>query len=162
MKNKNVGILIIGIAVVLGIIVFLFNNALKDITASSCSMGSECTMYSAIKMQNYISTALIAVIIILGIIIMLLKEEKHIVTKTITEREIKAKKIRVNMADLNSEEKKIVGILVNSKGSMFQSELVEKAGFDKVKVSRILDRLEGRQMIERRRRGMTNIVILKQ
>ena len=45
--------------------------------------------------------------------------------------------------------------------TIFQSDLVEKTEFDKVKVSRILDKLEGRQLIERKRRGMTNVVVLK-
>lgn len=36
-----------------------------------------------------------------------------------------------------------------------------KTGLTKVKVTRILDRLEGREIIERKRRGMTNVVILK-
>ena len=44
---------------------------------------------------------------------------------------------------------------------MFQSDIAEKTGFDKVKVTRVLDRLEGKQLIERKRRGMTNIVILR-
>jgi len=44
---------------------------------------------------------------------------------------------------------------------MFQSELVDENGYTKVKVTRILDKLEGRGLIERRRRGMTNVVILK-
>lgn len=160
MKNKNVGMLIIGIAVVLGIIVFLFNNALKDITSSSCSMGSECSMYGAITTQTYVAAALIAVIVIIGLTIMLSKEEKQIITKRIKQPEM-AKKRKLNLSGLDSEEKKLILIVNNSDGSMFQSELVEKSGFDKVKVSRILDRLEGKQIIERRRRGMTNIVLIK-
>ena len=47
-----------------------------------------------------------------------------------------------------------------SNGTIFQSDLVEKSDFSKVKVSRILDKLEGRQLIERKRRGMTNVVVL--
>ena len=31
----------------------------------------------------------------------------------------------------------------------------------KVKVTRILDKLEGRGLVERKRRGMTNVVMLK-
>jgi uncharacterized membrane protein len=44
---------------------------------------------------------------------------------------------------------------------LFQAELIEKTDFNKVKVSRILDKLEGKGLIERRRRGMTNLVLLK-
>jgi uncharacterized membrane protein len=44
---------------------------------------------------------------------------------------------------------------------MFQSDLVEGTGMQKVKITRLLDRLEGLKLIERKRRGMTNVVILK-
>ena len=44
---------------------------------------------------------------------------------------------------------------------MFQSELVEKTGHTKVKMTRILDKLEAKGLIERRRKGMTNLVFLK-
>jgi len=157
MKNKNVGLLIIGIAIVLGVIVFLFNQALRDITISSCSMGSECSMYGVITTQTYVAVALIAIIVIIGVILMLSKEDKQIITKTVKEE----RKISVNTSNLNPEEKRIIQSIAEAKGSIFQSELTEKSGFDKVKVTRILDRLEGMQLIERRRRGMTNIVILK-
>lgn len=162
MKNKNVGMLIIGIAVVLGIIVFLFNNALRDITSSSCSMGTECSMYGAITTQTYVATALVAVIVIIGVVIIFSKEEKQIITKRIIEREKeKLKKRNLDLSGLDSDEKKLINLVNDANGSIFQSELVEKSGFDKVKVSRLLDRLEGKHLIERRRRGMTNIVILK-
>ena len=51
--------------------------------------------------------------------------------------------------------------ILENKGSIYQSELVNKTGFNKVKVTRILDSLESQNLIERKRRGMTNIVILK-
>jgi len=160
MKNKNVGLLIIGISIVLGIIIFLFNNALKQITSASCSMGSDCSMYTAISTQTWISLALAGLIFVVGLFLMFSKEEKQIITRRIKSKEGE-RKIHIDVSRLDADEKKIVNILTESNGSAFQSDLVEKSGFDKVKVSRILDRLEGRQVIERRRRGMTNIVILK-
>lgn len=65
------------------------------------------------------------------------------------------------MASLKAEEKKLYEITNGTGGAIFQADLVEKSGFSKVKVSRILDALEGRGLIERRRRGMTNMVVLK-
>ena len=62
---------------------------------------------------------------------------------------------------LTEEEKKIYDLLTLKEGSMYQSDLVKETDFTKVKVSRILDRLEGKQMIERKRIGMTNIVVLR-
>ena len=74
----------------------------------------------------------------------------------------KQKKIRYDIPkNLSEEENKIINILKENDGSIFQSDLVEKTEFSKVKITRILDVLEGKKVIERKRRGMTNIVILK-
>lgn len=59
------------------------------------------------------------------------------------------------------DEKVIVRIVIDDGGTIFQSQLVEKSGFSKSKVSLILDKLEARRILERKRRGMTNVVVLK-
>ena len=61
----------------------------------------------------------------------------------------------------DSDEKVIVRIVIDDGGTIFQSQLVEKSGFSKSKVSLILDKLEARRILERKRRGMTNVVVLK-
>ena len=155
MKNRNIGFLIIGIAIVLGIIVFIFNNALTTIVNTSCSHGSSCPMYGTIITQTYIAAALIALIVIIGLFFVFSKEEKQVIVKKVKEKQVKK---TIDFSKLNNDEKRIMKIVIESQGTIFQSELVEKSGFDKVKVTRILDRLEGKQLIERKRRGMTNIV----
>jgi len=77
-----------------------------------------------------------------------------------TKKEAKAKQNEA-VKTLNGEEKTVYQMLIDSGGVMFQSELVEKSGLPKVKVSRLLDRLEGKGLIERKRRGMSNAVVLK-
>lgn len=64
-------------------------------------------------------------------------------------------------AKLEPNEKAVFEKVIESQGTIFQSELVEKTAFSKVKVTRILDKLEGKGLIERKRRGMTNVVILR-
>lgn len=63
--------------------------------------------------------------------------------------------------ELKPDETLMFDKIIEAEGTIFQSELVEKTGFTKVKVTRLLDRLEGKGLIERKRRGMTNVVILK-
>jgi len=41
MENRKVGMLIIGIAVVMGLIVLLFNSALKNIVGETCTHGAD-------------------------------------------------------------------------------------------------------------------------
>ncbi|MFH1650065.1 MAG: hypothetical protein ABIA93_05945 [Candidatus Woesearchaeota archaeon] len=62
---------------------------------------------------------------------------------------------------LDSEESKVVEAIKQAGGSVFQGDIVRETEFSKVKVTRILDRLETKQVIERKRRGMTNLVVLK-
>lgn len=61
---------------------------------------------------------------------------------------------------LTVDEKRLYRLIEEANGAIFQADLVEKSGFSKVKVSRVLDRLEGRDLIVRRRRGMTNMVVI--
>ena len=44
---------------------------------------------------------------------------------------------------------------------MYQSSLMKETGFSKVKTTRVLDRLETKKILERKRRGMTNLVVLR-
>ncbi|HLC22163.1 MAG TPA: hypothetical protein VJJ79_00115 [Candidatus Nanoarchaeia archaeon] len=67
---------------------------------------------------------------------------------------------QVDRETLTEEERKIYDLLRIKDGSMYQSELIQETGFSKVQMTRILDRMEGRKIIERKRRGMTNVIIL--
>jgi uncharacterized membrane protein len=61
----------------------------------------------------------------------------------------------------NTDEKKIVSLIIDEGGTIFQSQLVDRSGYSKSKVSLILDRLEAKKILERKRRGMSNVIILK-
>jgi hypothetical protein len=61
----------------------------------------------------------------------------------------------------SEDERQIVQIMADEGGTIFQSQLVETSGFSKSKVSIVLDRLEARGVLERRRHGMSNLVVLK-
>lgn len=67
----------------------------------------------------------------------------------------------VNISSLGDDEKQVYNKLKDNKGSMFQSQLVSDTGLGKVTMTRILDSLEQKGILERKRRGMTNIVVLK-
>ena len=152
MKNKQVGILLIGVSILIGFIIFSFNKALKDIVSTSCSHGSECAMWGTIELQTNISMGLVLFILIGGLYLFFSREKIKSIEKTENKNILKK---------LNEDEKFVLDKIKESEGSIFQSELVEKTEFNKVKITRILDRLEGLKIIERKRRGMTNIVILK-
>jgi hypothetical protein len=61
----------------------------------------------------------------------------------------------------NPDENRIVSLIIDEGGTIFQSQLVDRSGFSKTKVSLILDRLEAKQILERKRHGMSNAIVLK-
>ena len=67
----------------------------------------------------------------------------------------------LDTSGLKQEEKQVLELIQDSR-TIFQADLIEKTGFGKAKITRILDRLEGRDFIERKRRGMTNVVVVKE
>jgi|WetSurMetagenome_2_1015567.scaffolds.fasta_scaffold1023461_1 uncharacterized membrane protein len=167
MRNRIVGFLVIGIALLIGFIIFSFNQAMVTIVSTSCSHGTSCPMWGTIEFQTDMSIAIMIIIAIIGLYLVFFGREEIRITKFKTIRQqIEPKKItRENyqkiMDGLTKEERTILERLIDSKGTSFQSDIVEKTGFGKVKVTRILDRLEGKGLIERRRRGMTNVIVLK-
>lgn len=156
MENKNVGWLIIGIAAVMAIIVFIFNFALKEIVGQTCTHGPSCFMYKTISVQTWVSFSIVAVIFVIGLVIMFTKPKEKIVVKTIKE-----KKKKLNLEGLDNKEKEVIEILQNENGAIFQKMLMERLDVGKVGITRLLDKLEAKQLIERKRNGMNNIVVLK-
>ena len=67
----------------------------------------------------------------------------------------------IDKSKLDEEESRIYNIIKSKEGSAYQSDLIKETGFSKVKITRILDKLETSDILERKRRGMTNIVVLK-
>lgn len=156
MENKNVGLLIIGISIIIGIIIWIFNSALVTIVGITCSHGSSCTMYNTIRTQTWLSLSIAGVILIIGLFIMFIKPKERIIIKT-----KKVKKKKLNLEGLDSNEKKVIEILQSENGAIFQNTLMEKLGIGKVGITRLLDKLEAKQLVERKRRGMNNIIVLR-
>ena len=89
------------------------------------------------------------------------RKEVRVEKVRIVEKDAKREPREVDLSKLAGDERRIYDLLKGSGGSAFQSALIKQAGFSKVKISRILDRLESKEIVERRRRGMANIVLLK-
>lgn len=163
MENKHVGWLIIGISAVIIGIIFLFNNAMQEIVAEGCPLqyhdGAQCPAYKTIDQQTYLSLAIVGVLVMFGAVLIHSEPRQKVVIRRIGKnpRDI----WRRAKGNLTSDERKVLALLSEG-GSTFQAELIEKTGVGKAKMTRVLDRLENRGFVERRRRGMTNIVVLKE
>ncbi len=71
------------------------------------------------------------------------------------------RELRHRMENLSLNERRIYEIIASMGGVALQSEIVDKSGLSKSMVSIILDKLEARGLIERRRKGLFNVIILK-
>ncbi|MEM4755834.1 MAG: hypothetical protein QW594_01755 [Candidatus Woesearchaeota archaeon] len=171
MKNKHVGYLILGFALVLGIITWLFNHALMGIVTSSCSHGPTCPMWGSLRLQTTISFVLIGAIVLFALYFIFFSKDQDFsqqpaslsefskVSEDLPKKPNK-ETFAQQLAALSPDEQYVMNKLLDANGSLFQSDLVQ-GQYTKVKVTRILDRLEGKGLIERKRRGMTNIILLK-
>jgi len=160
MKNRNVGFLIVGIAVLIGVIILLFNSGLKDIVDQTCDHGSECNMYDTIALQTNLSLVIAGLVLVIGLFLIFSKESERIVEKVVVKKVVEKKK-KVSLSGLDSVEKNVVKILEREGGAFFQKSLMEELGVGKVKMTRMMDKLEAKQIVERKRRGMNNIIVLK-
>ena len=160
MENKHVGFLVIGIAVILIFITFLFNNALMESVRNSCFIQhgdvQSCEMYDSVDSQKYFALGIVGVLLLIGFVLIFTKPKERIIT-----RKVKEPKKKINLAALEPKEREIVKILENENGTIFQATLMERLGIGKVGITRLLDKLEAKQIIERKRRGMNNVVVFR-
>lgn len=157
MKNKNVGFLIVGISVFIIAIILLFNSGLNDIVNEGCDHGVTCTMYDTIQVQTALSLIIAGLVFLIGMFFIFSKESERIVVKKVMG---KIRKKRIDLSGLGDEERRVVEILRREKGAFFQKSVMEELGCGKVKMTRLVDKLEAKGLVERKRRGMNNILVL--
>jgi len=165
MMDKRIGIVLVVIAIVVGAVALVDRmNTEKLISEYSnqtgtCYVGGTCLHEQSSTTFIALSIAAAAILIV-GALIIILSERKLKIRSP--AKAAKVKHVETLPAPkLEGDHRKIYDLLVEMGGSVLQGELVEKSGINKVTVSRILDKLEMRGLIERRRHGMSNIVVLK-
>lgn len=156
-NTKWIGTLILIISVILFYILGAFSLKIAKSEAIACVHpgGGPCPITAHIPLASYMGSILILIVGGLGL---------HLAIKSNVAEKMRkevADKAEIVAKTLKGDEKKAYELIIASQGTIFQSELVEKMGYSKVKVTRILDKLEGQNLIERRRRGLTNIILIK-
>src|SRR3989344_6108348 len=161
MENKNVGWLLLGISALIILLIFLFYNITMSVVRNSCLIQhgdvQSCEMYDSVNYQTYFALGIAGVLVLVSLFLVFSKPNEKIVVKKIKEHKIEKK---VDLSSFRPEEKQAYN-LVKENGAMFQADLIEKTGFSKARMTRIIDKLEGSGLVERERRGMTNVVVLK-
>ncbi|GIU68745.1 MAG: hypothetical protein KatS3mg001_595 [Candidatus Pacearchaeota archaeon] len=150
-NNKKLGIVLIVISLIVGgIFIYYISNLTEKSEQLGCYNNKECIVIERGISVSHFAIGIFSFILALGFYLVFFSKERIIEQKD------------YDISKLNSEEKKVFSFIKENKDKgVYQSEIVEHFNFPKSKVSRILDKLESKQLIERKRRGMTNIVVLK-
>lgn len=165
MKNyrvnaRQLGFILIIVSAALFLIVLSFTAELIKAQKIECEQvcGPEdvqCPHTQSIPLQSYAGFSAAFILAAIGAF-MVFNGKKY--QEEISKKE---KKLEKTITSLKGNERKISKAIQEAGGAIFQSELVETTGFSKSKVSRVLDKLEAKGLIKRRRRGMSNLVLLK-
>lgn len=161
LSAKQLGFILIAISIVLFLIFLSYTFELMEAADIECKeicgpdMGFSCPHARSIPLQSYIGFSVTFVLAGMGVF-MVLSGKRY--REELTEKE---RNLEKTMKTLSDDERMVCETIRNSGGALFQSGLIEKTGFSKVKISRILDKLEGKNLVERRRQGMTNLVLMK-
>ena len=159
MENKHIGWLLLIVSILVIIFTFFYSNALDDAVRTSCFLQhgdvQSCEMFDSVTKQTYFALAIAGVLVIVSLFLLFSKPKERLI--------IKEKRIQKNidLSGFRREEKEVYN-LVKENGAIFQADLIEKTGFSKARMTRIIDKLEGHGLVERKRRGMTNVVVLKE
>ena len=156
---KKIGMLMVTIAIIVGLFgVWLktFNDKIANVQynqTGTCFLPDGTCLHTTADSMMYSAIGIAIFIAAIGLYLILRKKEPE---KVVARKEqIEAPK------NMMPETKTIYNLISQANGAILQGELVTKSGMDKVKVSRILDKLEMQGLIERRRHGMSNLVVLK-
>jgi uncharacterized membrane protein len=159
----GVALMILSVAVFT--IFYNFSRTMLDMIDSgqitgSCMAYETCPHIAVINQAN-VGYVLSAIIFAIGLIMTVIGFKKRDIPTDVVMENEKRKKWEETVKTLTGDENLVYGKIASAGGVIFQSDLVEQSGFPKAKVSRILDRLEASGLVERKRRGMSNAIVLK-
>ena len=161
-ENKAMLGVIALLLLLFAVAIFFYNQTLNDLAAGSCTdAAANCPHEKIVETQNVVIGVMILVIVGIVAWMFLQTKKRPAAEQKGGQPEAKAKPKKIDVSSLEPEEKKVVALLQEKGGSAFQSDIIKALGASKVKVSRILDRLEHKGLVERKRRGMANLVVLR-
>jgi uncharacterized membrane protein len=163
MDTKKIGlIIIIASVVILGLLLFLKLQTDKQMLTAceqSCGTlgGESCSLDSCPYHQGYnLSWVLIIMSILVAFLggtgVYLFFPKKKV--KIVEDKEY-------DLTALTEEERNIFHYIKNHKEGVYQSYIVKEFDLSKVQATRLLDKFEGMDLVERKRRGLANVVQVK-
>jgi uncharacterized membrane protein len=148
MNFRYLGVMIMAFSILLAVTVYSLSSALINSTkhTDACSSLETCPHVMALNF-SYMGYIASGGLFISGLYLFLKAPQPGAVRK--------------RPQNLEPDEKRLYDLIAAGGGMVFQSDLVEKTGFPKARVTRLLDKMEAKGILDRRRRGMTNAIVLK-
>ena len=162
-KQKHVGIVLIVLALILAVILGFVKSGIDTRDTYLCELTHEANTSMENCPAHNTNTSWM-IILAFGLVFLLLASGMYMVMTGSKKQQHTGEVLQfreVDVSKLDEEGKKIYGLLKENKGSMYQSDIIKATGFSKVQVTRILDKMTMNGIVDRQRRGMTNIVVLK-
>ena len=159
-SSQKLGITITSICLVMIILLFLlgmqYQSKQKEMCENTCAADGNHNMTSCPYHQQDNTLLVLGIVSILTAFVGGIGA--YLIFKT-NERLLEEKEY--DLTALNDEEKNIFLFVKEHPEGIYQSELVTQFNLSKVRMTRILDTLERRELIERKRRGMTNLIVVR-
>ena len=159
MDKTTIGVILIVFALVIAGFTVWVTEDIKKLNAflhKDCTLPADiCPFNTLVPSESIIGTAIAAILGGFGVFLIILGKRE------IKAKVVDSKKIEQVVKQLVGDEKVVYDAIFASDGTIFQTQLVEKSRLDKVRVSRVLDKLEGKGLIERKRHGMSNVIVLR-
>lgn len=158
MDTKKFGLIIIGISILFGLLLWSFENQISKLTDSPCCGSDVCEAHKGHSSLTHFGIALIVLTLSLGVYILFFeKSHKILVKKLEQESNLKSKEEKFNFIKigLNEDEKKVLSAIKEQDG-ITQHTLGIRTNIHKSKLSIIVGILEQKGLIKKEKKGKTN------
>lgn len=152
LSKKNIAIGLVAIIIIF-VLIYSLPTYFQENASEQCVVNGECQH----ELQYESLTTLIPIFLGIGFIIGV--GAFYFLYKG--ETTVKKLKPETLLPLLNKDERKIISKLIDRKGEAIQTELSKIEGLGKVKVHRIVKKLEKRGAVEIEAHGKTNLIKLK-
>ena len=160
LTNRNLGAILVAVAIVLFVLLVAIKLKFDSMAEVQCT-DNNCPFHDQTSTWLVFAGLGVSALLIASGVFLLFgnrhQEENDAISLTSRGKELAP----VDVSQLEEEEKQVYDVLKEKGGSLFQGDMIKETGFSKVKITRILDRLEQKNVVERKRRGMSNLVVLR-
>lgn len=160
-NHKTIGSILIGISILLLLMLTFLKLNVDEEEAFLCNAVEESPKLTMEECPAHDSNSSWYILAGFLFVFLILASGLYMIFLPVQREQDSRPHPKISPGTLTAEEKVIYDLIMGQQGSRYQSDLIQQTGHSKVKMSRILDRMEGKGVIERKRRGMTNMVILK-